>query len=159
MPFLCVYPPSVPAGTIDDSSVIGAVDMLPTLCDMAGVGIPDTHRLDGENVRAAFEGGTHTREKSLVWEFACHPMYGHVINKSPVLAIRRGDYKLLLNPEKDRVELYNVAIDRSELKDLAEDQPEIVEQLSRELISWYENRPELVRNFKAGSNAYRWPGE
>ena len=159
MPFIAQWENGIPSGTIDDSSVIGAVDMMPTLCDIAGVGIPADHRLDGENVKDALTGAVHQRRKPMVWEFACHPIYGHTLNKSPVMAIRKDRWKLLMNPEKDRVELYDIPNDRSELNDLAQDHPDIVAELSDQLMAWKGSCPQLVRFPGTGSNAYPWPGE
>jgi arylsulfatase A-like enzyme len=158
MPFLARLPGRIPAGTIDDANVIGAVDMMPTFCDIADIGISETQRLDGEVITDALIGKRRERSKAMVWEFACHPMYGHVINKSPTLAIRRDRYKLLMNPERDRVELYDIPEDRSELGNVAGKYPEVVTELSSTLIAWKESCPKLVRDFRAGSNAYRWPG-
>jgi N-acetylgalactosamine-6-sulfatase len=159
MPFLCRWPAKVPAGTVDSQSVLGAVDMMPTLCEAAGVPLPEDHQLEGESVMDALTGDTHRREKALIWEFACHPMFGHVINKSPTLAIRRDRYKLLLNPERDRVELYDLTAEQTELANIADDHPDLVTQLSAEVMAWKERCPENVRDLKAGSNYYRWPGE
>ena len=159
MPFLVRWEGTVPAGTIDDVSVIGAVDMLPTFCEIAGIEVPEGHRPDGESVADILTGSGRARSKPLVWEFACHPMFGHVINRSPVLAIRRDRWKLLMNPERDRVELYDIPADRSELDNVAADHPDIVAELSKHLMAWKESCPPLVRSSKAGSNAYPWPGE
>ena len=157
MPFICRWPERVSAGTVDDESVIGAVDMMPTLCNAAGVPVPADHELEGEDVLDAFTGSTHIRRKPLFWEFACHPMYGHVINKSPVLAARRDRYKLLMNPERDRVELYDISSAQTELRDVASEHPDVVEALAGELMAWKARCPQNVRDFKAGSDAYRWP--
>ena len=64
-----------------------------------------------------------------------------------------------MNPEKDRVELYDIPGDRNELHDVASDHPDIVEALSKDLMAWKENCPPLVRSFAAGNNEYPWPGE
>ena len=159
MPFIVQWKGTVPAGTIDDSSVIGAVDMLPTFCGIAGIEIPLEHLPEGEDVNDALRGEGHKREKPLIWEFAAHPMYGHVINKSPVLAIRKDRWKLLMNPEADRVELYDTPNDRSELTDVGDVHPEVVATLSKQLMSWKETCPPVVRNVQAGNNTYPWPGE
>lgn len=159
MPFICRWPKGVPADTVDTQSLIGAVDMLPTLCEAAGVPLPEGHKLEGESVLDALTGDSHSREKPLVWEFACHPMFGHVINKSPTLAIRSGRYKFLMNPERDRVELYDLAAAQTELADIADDHPDIVAELSAKLLAWKESCPPNIRDPKAGSAYYRWPGE
>ena len=159
MPFIVQWKGEIPADTIDDTSVIGAVDMLPTLCKIAGIEIPRGHHLEGEEVSDALRGDGHKRQKPLMWEFAAHPMFGHTINKSPVLAARQDRWKLLMNPDGSRMELYDTPHDRSELNDVSTAHPEVVENLSKQVMTWKESCPPVVWNRGAGSNAYPWPGE
>ena len=42
----------------------------------------------------------------------------------PRSAVRRGDWKLILDRRKDRIELFNLADDPFEENDLADEQPE-----------------------------------
>ena len=92
-----------------------------------------------------------------MWEWRFR-IAGHPINKSPVLAIRRGAWKLLLNPDRDRVELYEIPADPMELSNRAEDHQDLVAAMGEEVVSWYEQLPPGHYDANAGSNAYPWPG-
>jgi arylsulfatase A-like enzyme len=58
---------------------------------------------------------------------------GHVMHKSPQLAIREGQYKLLLNPDQTRVELYDILADPREMNNLASQYPKVVAKMSEKL--------------------------
>ena len=56
---------------------------------------------------------------------------------TPVSAIRAGDWKLLEYFEDGRTELYNMADDLSETKDLSQVKPEKTAELLRQLHDWH----------------------
>ena len=88
------------------------------------------------------------------WRFRVH---GHVIHKSPRLAIRYGKWKLLMNPDRSRVELYDIPNDPSEWHNVAQDQPAVVETLAKKVLAWQKTLPAGPVDKQAGSNVYRWP--
>ncbi len=57
-------------------------------------------------------------------------------DKSPSLAVRRDDWKLLINADGSRPELYNLAADKAEKKNLAAEKPEIVAELKQLAMGW-----------------------
>src|SRR5256885_15436492 len=67
VPFIIRWPGHVPAGRVDDKSVISGIDWLPTLCQIVGITLPSID-FDGEDVSAAWLGKIHTRTKPLVWK-------------------------------------------------------------------------------------------
>ncbi len=155
-PFIVRWPGHTPAGIVDNTSVISGVDILPTICDLAGIKLPGNIVYDGENVTRVLKGAPQKRTRPLMWENR-FPVYGHVIHKSPVLAIRMGDWKLLMNPDSGRVELYNIIKDPTELNNCAGQKPDIVRDLSSQLLKWSSALPEGPVDKDAGSNAYPWP--
>jgi N-acetylgalactosamine-6-sulfatase len=146
-----------PAGVIDNDTVLSAVDLMPTFCALTGSALPEHAALDGEDMSAAFLGKRPTRTKPLFWEWRFR-VHGHVINASPMLAVRSGDWKLLLNPDRSRVELYDVPNDAMELENLADRHPEVVEELAGLVLAWQAELPEGPLDPGAGSNWYPWPG-
>jgi hypothetical protein len=77
---------------------------------------------------------------------------------SPRLAIRDGGWKLLLNPDRSRVELYDIPRDPMELHDRAGQHPEVVDRLATRALDWSLRLPAGPVSPLAGSNAYPWPG-
>jgi len=157
LPFIIRWPARVPAGKVDTTSVVSAVDFLPTICKLTGVTVPPDLKLDGEDMSAAWCGAPGQRTTPLMWEWR-FGIAGVVINKSPILAIREGDWKLLLNPDRSRIELYDIPRDPSELNNLADHHPDVVERLSRRVLDWQKTLPKGPFDADAGSNAYpsRW---
>ena len=155
-PFIVRWLGTTPAGKVDNTSVISGVDWLPTVCDLARVPLPTGKKFDGENLSPALKGTPVIKERPQMWENR-FPVYGHVIHKSPMLAIRVGNWKLLMNPDRSRVELYDIPNDPTELNNLASRKPQIVKDLSEKVLAWQATLPEGPVDPNAGSNAYPWP--
>jgi N-acetylgalactosamine-6-sulfatase len=156
MPFIVRWPGKIPAGKVNDETVISGVDLLPTLCDFAGVELPANFELDGENMSNAVLGKSQKRTKALMW--ACHyPRGRSFINRSPMLAVREGKWKFHMNPDQTRVELYDVLADPTEVDNLADQNPNIVKKLSEALLEWQKTVTKGNFIAGAGSNEYPWP--
>jgi len=158
MPFIVRWPGRVPAGRVDETSIVAAVDWLPSLCSLAGVRIRPELHCDGQDMSAAMLGKAVERQKPLMWEWRFR-VFGEWVHRSPVLAIREGRWKLLMNPDRSRIELYDIPSDPTELDNLAERYPEIVERMARKVLDWQKTLPKGPVDPIAGSNAYPWPKE
>ncbi len=155
-PFIVRWPGVTPAGKVEDETVLAGVDFLPTVCRLAGVALPEGIRLDGEEMSAAIRGEGVRRSRELMWENR-YPVYGHVLDKSPMLAIRKGQWKLLLNPDRSRIELYDIPKDPTEMNNLAERFPAVVRELSERVLRWQAELPKGPIDPDAGANRYPWP--
>jgi N-acetylgalactosamine-6-sulfatase len=158
VPFLVRWRNRVPAGRVEDDSVIASVDLLPTIASIAGVELPVGETFDGEDVSDIWLGASRGRTKPLMWEYRFE-FNADVTNKAPVLAIRNGDWKLLMNPDSSRVELFNMVTDRRERTNLAEQRPAIVADLSQQVLAWQATLPEGPYHERAGDDSYPWPVE
>ncbi|HAB18085.1 MAG TPA: hypothetical protein DCE44_16760, partial [Verrucomicrobiales bacterium] len=70
-------------------------------------------------------------------EFLCwHYPHYHPGGSTPYAAIRAGDWKLIQYYEDGRHELFNLRDDPGESKNLAEQQPDRVQDLARKLFTW-----------------------
>ncbi len=156
MPFIVRWPSQTPSGRVDDTSVLGGVDWLPTICSMAGVELRDGLKLDGQDMSAALRGTPTQRAKPLMWEWRFR-VHGYVHHQSPMLAIRQGKWKLLMNPDRSRVELYDIPADPRELNNLADRRTEIVQQMAADVLQWQKTLPPGPIETSAGKSDYRWP--
>lgn len=139
VPFIVRWPGRAPAGAKNDTTVITAVDLLPTLCAAAKVELPAGYRGDGEDLLPAFSGQPVSRKRPIFWEWrgnATEPDYW------PRLAVREGDWKLLLTSDAHRVELHDLGDDRAERRNVAGEHPEVVERLSHMARAWKATLPE-----------------
>lgn len=92
--------------------------------------LPQKHN-DGISLVPLFNGKT-LHERALIWYF---PHYGNQ-GGEPSSIIRRGDWKLIHYYEDGRKELYNLANDIGETRDLAAENQDKVEQLGKELFDY-----------------------
>ncbi len=158
VPFLARLPGLIPAGRIDDTSVVAGVDFLPTVLKLAGVPVPAGHALDGEDVGDILAGTSRPRAQPLHWEWRFN-IAGHVSSRSPQLAIRDGNWKLLLNPDRTRIELYDIVRDPMQVDNVATQHAEVATRLAERAIAWQRTLPPGPLDPGAGSNAYPWPGQ
>jgi len=141
VPFLVRWPGHTPAGVINNTTVLTAVDLLPTLCAAASVTLPPEYRGDGENLLAALNGNSVRRTRPIFWAWtgkAAEP------NWWPRLAVRDGDWKLALTSDAKRVSLHLLTTDRVEAIDVAKDHPEIVARLTKLALAWKATLPTTV---------------
>ncbi|MEO1527647.1 MAG: sulfatase-like hydrolase/transferase [Planctomycetota bacterium] len=133
VPFIIRWPANVKAGRVDSTSVCSFIDWLPTLCNVAGIEeLPQ--QLDGEDVSDIWLGADRERTKPLFWKTSA-------TGSTP--AMRVGKWKLHL-PRKQRgkPELYDLSVDPSESRNVAETYPEVVGRLGKSLRSWVAELPE-----------------
>jgi arylsulfatase A-like enzyme len=131
LPFIVRWPGHVKEGRVDTTSVTAGVDWLPTLCSITGAAF-DASKLVGEDVSAVWLGAERPRTKDLFWKVS-RP-------KSPV-AMRRGQWKLYMAPPGEPAELYDVANDPGERKNLAAANPTVVADLSAVAKKWNASLP------------------
>jgi arylsulfatase A-like enzyme len=134
VPWIVRWPGHVPAGRVDEQSVISAVDFLPTLCALTGVAIQTTD-FEGDDVSAAWLGkATHTRTKPLFWKTS---------SPGSQAVIRDGQWKLFHPIRKNggEFELYDIATDPGEAHNLAAQKPEVMARLQTQLEAWVATLP------------------
>lgn len=159
VPFIVRWPGHAPAGQVDDSSVISGVDLLPTFCSLAGIKVPEDVKPDGEDMSESLLGTPTKRSKPLMWQYRFGP-WGRHLQKSPALAMREGDWKLMMNPNGSRIELYNLRENPCEVDNLANEYPKLVKQMSHTLLQWHNDLPDVESMpTNTGSFDYPWPGK
>lgn len=135
-PLVVRWPGVVKAGDVNTNSVVTAIDFIPTLTKMAGISLPTTMPLDGEDVSDILLGNKRNRSKSIFWEHR-FTTFGAAIDSSPPLMVRSGDWKYLTNTKGTRGELYNIKDDIEERRNVVVEEPEIASSLKTELNDWY----------------------
>lgn len=139
VPFIIRWPGKVKAGQVDTTNVCSFIDWLPTLCTIAGVKqLPEN--LDGEDILAAWLGSARQRQKPLFWKTS---------STGSAPAIRDGDWKMHLNRKRDQgIELYDLATDPSESKNVADEHPEVTARLKKQLREWVSELPTSYKKLK-----------
>ena len=146
MPFIVQWPANIPQGKTDSISLLNSTDMLPSLARLAGIELPKDYHGDGEDKSKVLLGKPALRTTEMYWEYGRNDTafnYPKGKDKSPNLAIRSGKWKLLMNRDGTKVELYDVAKDRNETTNVAAKQPEITATLEAKLLEWWKSLPRL----------------
>lgn len=158
VPFIVRWKGHTPVGRVDDQSIVGTVDLLPSFCSLAGIGLPEGYRSDGQDVSTVFLGKPMKRDHPLLWDWTA-TQAGHTSNKSPGLALRSGKWKFLMNPDGSRKELYDFEADPQcmEVDNVADRYPVEVECFSKILREFKASIPQGVPNEASGSNHYPMP--
>lgn len=142
LPFIVRWPGKVPAGVVNTNSVITGVDLLPTLCSLAQVGLPANYVADGEDMSGALLGTQSIRTKPIYWWFIndVGPAPGNY-HHAPPLAIRIGKWKALTDYTRSVLELYDMDADPFETNNVASSQSATANSMANQVIAWWQTMP------------------
>lgn len=122
-PFIVRWPAGIKAGAMTNQ--IGhVIDVLPTCVELSGAKVDA--KVEGRSLAAVLRGGQRTAPEKLFWEWGGN------------CAMRQGKWKLVwdtLNIEK-AWQLYDIEADRTEMNDLAKQQPDRVQQMKADYLTW-----------------------
>lgn len=121
VPFIVSYPGHIAEGTKSDQ-IMAFWDIMPTFAEL--IGSSDTITTDGISMLPSWTGGKQEQHPYLYWEF--HELGGRQ-------AVRMGDWKgIRLNVGNDRTsfELYNLADDIHEDRNVAAENPDITARIN-----------------------------
>ena len=142
-PLIVSWPGTIAPGQVDKTSLINAIDFFPTFCHLAGVDAPAVE-FDGIDFSKALLGKPVKRKKPMFWEYGRNATYlkpATVNDRSPVLAVRSGDWKLLMNADGTDQQLYNLGQSIREDDNLCHQYPRITQKLTHQLNSWKNELP------------------
>ncbi len=127
---------SAKPGTRNDRTVIAGIDFAPSVLAMAGVEAPNGVKFDGVDLSAQLTGASSEARPAPVMWVRPPDRPGSPKHPMPDLAIRDGDWKLLVMRDGSRAELFDVMKDPNESHDVASEQPDVTERLSDAVIAW-----------------------
>ncbi len=128
-------------GTLNETTVVSAVDLFPSLARLARIAVPAGVDLDGEDLSPALLGRpVGGRSKVLFWNRPPDRSSGNG-ERLPDLALREQNWKLLLDRDGRNVQLYDLETDPGEARDLAAQQPALIHRLSERLLAWWQSLP------------------
>lgn len=130
------------AGQSNLESFFAAIDLPPTLLSIAGIRAPSNVHFDGHDMADVLLGESKESRPSPLF-FRRPPdrksFYGN--QNLPDLAVRLRDWKLVCDYDGSHPELYNLATDRGETKNVADTHPSVVEELRKLVLEWHLNMP------------------
>lgn len=146
-PFLIRWPGNIPAGVTNSTTIMSTIDLLRTLTALAGIPLSAEAlaNTDGEDLSAAVLGETVVRSEPLFWEYgrtSTVPRPGAGTgDRAPILAMRDGDFKLLVNKDGTGAQLYNVVTDPNETSNIASNHSARVNSMKQQVITWSQSLP------------------
>jgi arylsulfatase A len=133
VPLIVRWPGVTSPGSVCHEPVM-SIDYFPTYLEIAGVsrrGIAE--EIDGRSLVALLSNpGARLDREAIYWHY---PHY-HPGGATPYGAVRSRDWKLIEFYEDDHIELYNLADDIGETRDLVKSRPEMADALRRKLHAW-----------------------
>lgn len=131
VPFMVQWKGTLPGGKTYELPVMN-LDVLPTIIAAAGGEITADDKLDGVDLRPFLAGDNKNRpHETMYWRFG------------PQWAVRHGDWKLVVaRGGSGQPELYNLAVDIGESKDLASEQADKVAELQKLWNAWSSEQAE-----------------
>ncbi len=132
VPAIAWGPGRIPAGR-ETGEIVSTLDVMPTFASLAGAPLPENVRLDGKDQSAFLLGMS---DESVRDRF-------HYFVRMELHAVRKGRWKLAMPREQfhgyapdrrsvDAPQLYDLAEDVQETRDVAADHPAVVEELRAE---------------------------
>ena len=126
---------------MNTTDIVVGMDLPPAFAALAGV--KRKYPFDGVDVSDAFLGKPlRDRRQPIMWQ---RPPDRKLVEgkMQPDLAIRDGNFKLLINTDGSQVRLYNLHDDPEESRDISTEHPDHVKRLSGNVRSWYATLPGL----------------
>jgi arylsulfatase A-like enzyme len=123
VPFIVSWPGVAKSGVRNDS-IIQTTDIFPTLVKLAGGNPAEFKDLDGTSLLSTIKNNSVLERGK--------PVYGYRAYQDLYVSVREGDWKLL-GHRSGKLWLYNVEEDCYEKNDLAEKNPEKVQELVAKL--------------------------
>lgn len=130
VPLIARWPGKIPAGKVSDS-VISSIDFFPTFAAISGGELPEN--IDGIDVSPALLGTGELKREAIHWH------YPHYHRARPCGSILKGEWKLIEWFETGETELFHLANDPYEQKNLSQENPEKKAELLADLRRWREN--------------------
>jgi hypothetical protein len=124
-PLLVRWPGMIPAGKRVEP-VAGAIDLLPTLADLAGISIPTDRPLDGISVKPLLTGSAPS-------DWPDRMIFSHWNNQ---VGVRSQQYRL-----DAAGKLYDMRADPGQTRDVSSERPEVHAKMTAALQTWRAAHP------------------
>ena len=148
VPFIVRWPGHTTAGQVNEQTVMEMVDLFPTFCGVAKATMPSGFTYDGRDMSAVIDHQAQPPTRTIFWEYGRKsPLFhypGPEYDRSPHLAVREGQWKLLVNANGSQTELYDLATDAYETNNVAAVHSDISDRLKQAALAWKKSLPPLA---------------
>jgi arylsulfatase A len=147
VPGIFSWPAVIPKNRVEKQPA-GLVDILPTLCGLLKLEVPQDRMIDGSDLSPLLRGKPDSFKRH-------QPMFWHLQKSRPIVAMRDGDFSLVANPDyeipttnmfqerwipkvkdggyKD-FQLFDLSKDPGQTQNIASENPELLKKLKAKLL-------------------------
>ena len=147
VPGIFSWPALIPKNRVEKQPA-GLVDVLPTLCGLLNLELPQDRMIDGSDLSSLLRGKPDSFKRH-------QPMFWHLQKSRPIVAMRDGDFSLVANPDyeipttnmfqerwipkvkdggyKD-FQLFDLSKDPGQTQNIASENPELLKKLKAKLL-------------------------
>ena len=147
VPGIFSWPAVIPKNRVEKQPA-GLVDLLPTLCGLLNLEVPQDRMIDGSDLSPLLKGKPDSFKRH-------QPMFWHLQKSRPIVAMRDGDFSLVANPDYEistsnmfqerwipRVkdggykdfQLFDLSKDPGQTQNIASEYPELLKNLKSKLL-------------------------
>ena len=147
VPGIFSWPAVIPKNRVEKQPA-GLVDLLPTLCGLLNLEVPQDRMIDGSDLSPLLKGKPDSFKRH-------QPMFWHLQKSRPIVAMRDGDFSLVANPDYEistsymfqerwipRVkdggykdfQLIDLSKDPGQKQNIASEYPELLKNLKSKLL-------------------------
>ena len=147
VPGIFSWPAVIPKNRMEKHPA-GLVDILPTLCGLLNLEVPQDRMIDGSDLSPLLKGKPDSFKRH-------QPMFWHLQKSRPIVAMRDGDFSLVANPDYEistsnmfqerwipRVkdggykdfQLFDLSKDPGQTQNISFDNPELLKKLKAKLL-------------------------
>ena len=137
VPFIVRWPGKVPAGKTSDA-IVTTMDLLPTFADLAGESLPEDLTIDGKDLMPLLSGETEKSPHEYYYYY-CYTDLEAIRDARWKLVLPRAETPKWMNwwarhiHEVKTIELYDLHADISESTNVADQHPEVVDRLLKQI--------------------------
>ena len=139
VPMIASWPSRIAPGSISDH-ISSFWDVMPTLCEIAGIRPPDDS--DGISFLPELTGKKQKQHKYLYWEF---PESG---GQQAVILGKYKAFRKNMNTGNTTFELYDLETDKEETRNIADAHPEIIKEVEKIIGKEHQKSPNPRWQFK-----------
>ena len=136
-PAIAWWPGTIEAGQVE-RRVTSTMDLFPTAADLAGTDVPDDRTLDGENLLPLLRGETDEPVRDAYFYYRGEQLYAARVGPWKAHFITQWAYTPESQPTvHETPELYHLELDPSEKYNVADEHPEVIEEI-RQAVEQHE---------------------
>ncbi|MEM7473523.1 MAG: sulfatase-like hydrolase/transferase [Planctomycetota bacterium] len=134
--------PKGTSGSVNRESIMCALDLVPSILELTGTKPADDIEFDGIAMAETLIGKSNqSRERPIFFRRPPDRKDFRSMKKLPDFAMRNGKWKLMCDYDGGRALLFDLQKDESESNNIANQHPDLVQEMTKALMDWNASLP------------------